>query len=257
MDWQAGILAFVLGLLIGSFLNVCVWRIPRKESIVSPPSRCPACGHRLSPAELVPVVSWLALRGRCRHCGARISPRYPLVELLTAALFAAVALRFGFAWVTLPMLFLTAVLIAASLIDAEHAIIPNGLVLAGLVPGVLAAALRMNGGPWWDGLAGALAGAVPLIAIDLLSRLILRREGMGGGDVKLMAMVGLFLGWRLTLLSLLLAVYLGGLAGIVLLATRVLRRGGQFPFGPFLAAGSMLSMLAGGEILNWWLGIFA
>jgi leader peptidase (prepilin peptidase)/N-methyltransferase len=255
MDWRLGIIVFILGLLIGSFLNVCVWRVPRKESIVFPASHCPACGHPLAPSDLVPVVSWLVLRGRCRYCRERISWRYPAVELLTALIFTAVYWKFGVAWVTLPLLALVAVLIAVAFIDIDHAIIPNGLVLVGLVPGALVAAFRLNGLPWWDGLAGMAAGAAPLLAVDFLSRLILKKEGMGGGDMKLMAMVGLYLGWRLTLLSLLLAVYLGGLAGVILLATRVLKRGGQFPFGPFLAAGSLLSLFFGHPILSWWLGI--
>lgn len=248
-------LIFLLGLLIGSFLNVCIWRIPRKESIVFPASHCPACDQALTPSDLIPVVSWLTLKGRCRYCGERISWRYPAVELLTALLFGAVYWRFGMAWVTLPMMALTALLIVITFIDIDHAIIPNGLVLFGLVPGILTTVLSLTGNPWWDGFAGIAAGAAPLLIIDLLSRLILKKEGMGGGDMKMMAMVGLYLGWKLTLLSLLLAIYMGGLIGIILLVTKVLKRGGQFPFGPFLAAGSLLALFYGNQILSWWLGI--
>lgn len=255
METGAGVAAFILGLLIGSFLNVCVWRIPRRESIAYPASHCPACGRALSVRDLIPVVNWVALRGRCRYCKARISWRYPAVELLTALLFTAVYWRFGLSWAAPPMMALAAVLVAAAFIDIDHSIIPNGLVLFGLVPGALVAAFRLTGLPWWDYLLGMAAGAAPLIVIDLLSRLILRKEGMGGGDMKMMAMAGLYLGWKLTLLSLTLGVYLGGIAGIILLAAKAVKRGGQFPFGPFLAAGSVLSLLFGNRILSWWLGV--
>jgi leader peptidase (prepilin peptidase)/N-methyltransferase len=247
--WYGGLLVFLLGLCVGSFLNVCIYRIPNKISIRKPPSHCPECKARLSAAELVPVASWLLLRGRCRHCGKPISPHYLGVELLTGALYLICWWRLPRLEALVPALVLTGVLVASAFIDAEHSIIPNGIVLFGAVAGAVCAVT--TGRPAArDALLGALAGGAPLMAIDVVSRMILRKDGMGGGDVKLMAMAGLFLGWKAVLLALVLAVAAGGLAGAVLLALRVMKKGDYFPFGPFLAAGCFVSLAFGSGILE-------
>ena len=247
--WYGAILIGLLGLCVGSFLNVCIYRIPNKLSIRTPPSHCPDCKTRLTLADLVPVFSWVFLGGKCRHCGKKISPRYLAVELLTAGLFLLCWWQLPDLANLLPALALTAVLVTCAFIDAEHTIVPNGTVLFGAVIG--AASALLTGHPKWDdALLGALAGGAPLFLIDVGSRLILRKDGMGGGDVKLMAMAGLYLGWRYSLLALLLAVVAGGLLGMVLLVTKTLKRGDYFPFGPFLAAGAFASLLFGESIIR-------
>lgn len=247
--WYGAILVFLLGLCVGSFLNVCIYRIPNKLSIRKPPSHCPDCKAKLSILDMVPVASWLWLGGKCRHCGKRISPRYMAVELMTGLLYLLCFWRMPHLVQLAPALVLTGVLVASAFIDTEHTIIPNGLVLFGAVAGLLS--LLITGHPRWeDALLGVLAGSVPLLAIDVISRLILRKDGMGGGDVKLMAMAGLFLGWQATLVALAIAVLAGGLAGAVLLLIRRLKRGDYFPFGPFLAAGTFISMVFGSNILQ-------
>ncbi len=252
--WYGAVLIGILGLCVGSFLNVCIYRIPNKLSIRTPPSHCPDCKARLTALDMVPVASWLFLGGKCRYCGKPISPRYMLVELLTAAVFLLCWWRLPGLASLIPALILACVLITATFIDAEHTIIPNGLVLFGAVCGAVAVLITgLTGKPnprWQDALLGALAGGGPLLLIDVVSRLILRKDGMGGGDVKLMMMVGLFLGWQNTLLALVLAVVAGGLAGAVLLAAKVLKQGDYFPFGPFLAAGSLASLLFGQDLLR-------
>ncbi len=246
--WYFALWVFVLGLCVGSFLNVCIWRIPRKLSLCKPPSHCPACNARLTARDLIPVASYVALRGRCRHCGAPIAPRYPAVELLTGFLYLLCY------WVLpdyrqlLPALVLVSVLIPVAFIDAEQSIIPNGLMLFGLAAGLVCLAF-LHPESWRSSLTGALMAAGLLFLVDVLSRLLLRKEGMGGGDVKLMAVVGLFLGLRLVMLALLLAVVAGGLVGAGLLLSKKVKPGGYFPFGPFLAVGSFVTLLFGEEIL--------
>jgi leader peptidase (prepilin peptidase) / N-methyltransferase len=173
------------------------------------------------------------------------------VELLTGVLFLLCWWKLPGIKLLVPALALTSVLIASAFIDAENTIIPNGLVLFGAISAVLCIIATGHPSPK-NALLGALAGAAPLLAIDIISRMILKKDGMGGGDVKLMAMVGLFLGWGPTLLALMLAVIAGGLAGAVLLLTRQMKRGDYFPFGPFLAAGTFVSMIFGGIILGWY-----
>lgn len=246
----------VLGLLIGSFLNVCILRIPREQSVANGRSHCMSCRHPLSPIELVPVFSWLLLRGRCRHCGARISPRYMLVEALTAVLYALVALRFGLSWPTLIWFCFVSLLVVVAFIDLDWQIIPNGVLLFGLVPGVLCAAFLLFV-PWYEALLGAFVGGGSLLLVDLLGRLIFKKESMGGGDVKLLALIGLYLGWKLTLLSLVFAVISGAIIGLVVLSRSKAdeREGRMMPFGPFLAMGATAALLWGAQFLNWYFSL--
>jgi leader peptidase (prepilin peptidase)/N-methyltransferase len=244
----------VLGLAVGSFLNVVIYRVPRKESVVRPRSRCPNCGTQLAEKDNIPVASWLILRGRCRTCGEPISARYPLVELATAGLFAAVGIRFGADWAVPAFLVFFASLLAISLIDLEHYIIPNRIVyptlLAGFALLVVAAAAEHD----WKALERAVIGAALFWGILLVIHLVQPR-GMGFGDVRLAAVLGLFLGW-LGLSYVGLGFFLGFLLGAVVgLALLVLRRRGRkdhIPFGPFLAAGAVVAVLAGSPILAWY-----
>ena len=243
------------GLVLGSFLNVCIWRIPRGESIVTPPSHCGACGARLRPLDLVPVLSYLCLGGRCRYCQARIALRYPLVELLAAGLLAGLYIHTGLSWLFgfYGVLFL--LLIAVSLIDLDHQIIPDSLVIAGAIAG-----LTMNiagaGIGIVEGLLGALTGGGILLLIALGALYLSKKEGMGGGDVKLMAMAGLFFGWKMTLVSLFLSVCIAAVVGIALLVSGKKKRQDAIPLGPFLSLGIVLTVFWGEGLLAWYLTHF-
>ncbi len=236
-------LVSLLGLVVGSFLNVAIYRLPRGESVVYPGSHCPACGAPLGPEELIPLVSFLVQGGRCRHCGAPISRRYPVVELVSAAAFAACYLRFGLS-AALPFnLVFLALLITVSATDLEHRIIPNAAVATAFV---LGGALLLATRPLDPAAAGwgvlALGGFT--LAVHLL-----RPDGLGLGDVKLAAAMGLFLGWHLGLVALFLSMFLGALVGVGLVVTRRKTFRDYLAFGPFLAAGSVLTLFFGPQLL--------
>ena len=242
--------AAVIGAVIGSFLNVVIVRLPRNESLVAPRSRCRACGTELYWFDNIPVLSFLALRGCCRACGAAISWRYPAIEGLTALLFAAAAWRSpSIADLLVAWLFLAA-LVAIAGIDLEHQLIPDHLTLPGIVVGFLTSFLGTRAS-WLDSLLGILAVGGILVAVIILSG-----GGMGGGDVKLGAMMGAFLGYKLALLALFLAVILGGFVALALLFTGIRRRKDPIPFGPFLATAGAVAILWGGTILSWYFKAF-
>ncbi|MBV8984120.1 MAG: prepilin peptidase [Acidimicrobiia bacterium] len=244
----------VFGLAVGSFLNVVIYRVPRKESVVHPRSRCPGCGTQLAERDNIPVVSWVLLHGKCRTCGEPISARYPLVELLTAALFVTAALRFGLDWVLPAYLIFFASLVAITFIDFEHYIIPNRVlyptVFIAIPLLVLAAATQDQ----WHNLERALLGAVLAWSFFLVLHLISPR-GMGFGDVRLSFLLGLFLGWldlRHVFLGVFVGFLLGSIVGLVLMALRRRGRRDHIPFGPFLAAGAVIAVLFGTSILGWY-----
>jgi leader peptidase (prepilin peptidase)/N-methyltransferase len=256
MDGAVVVVSALLGLAVGSFLNVVIWRVPRKESVVRPPSHCPSCDTPIGPADNIPVVSWLALRGKCRHCAHPISVRYPLVEAGCGLLFLAVALRFGSAWELPAYLVLAASLLAISMIDIEHFIVPDRITAPLTVSAVallgLAAALEGEGGRFVRSLLGGLAFFAFLLFVN-----ILYPKGMGMGDVKLSFSLGLFLGWLgwgQVFLGGFLAFLLGALVGVLLIAVGVKGRKDFVPFGPFLALGTMLTILAGNPVLRWYSG---
>jgi leader peptidase (prepilin peptidase)/N-methyltransferase len=245
------VLAAVLGLLVGSFLNVVVHRLPRGESLVSPGSHCPGCGAPVKPWDNIPVVSWLLLRGRCRSCGTRISPRYPLVEAATAALAAAVVLRKGAdrdAWLGLAFVL---VLVPSALIDLEHRIIPNKIMLPGAVAAVVIGALTHPHHLPEQLIAGASAGGFLLLAALAYPR------GMGMGDVKLAGVMGLYLG-RAVGPAMLVALLSGTIVGAAIIARKGAAEGRKtkVPFGPFLALGGLVGLFAGGPIVSWYLSTF-
>lgn len=247
MDFGVGI--GLLGLLVGSFLNVVIYRLPRGESIVSPPSRCPRCGTGLTVGDLVPVLSYLWLRGRCRYCGAGISPRYPAVELLTGGLFAGLYVHFGWQPLLAKHLFLAGLLVAAAFIDLEHYIIPNRLILAGLAGGV-ALNLWTRDLTLFSAMLGTLVPAVFFLLLAMATR-----GGVGGGDIKLVAVIGLFLGWPWALLAVFLGALAGGVPALALLLTGRKKRKDPLPFGPFLALGTMAAVFAGEPLVSWYLSL--
>jgi leader peptidase (prepilin peptidase) / N-methyltransferase len=246
------LLAAVGGLLVGSFLNVVAWRLPRGESLVAPGSRCPGCGHPVRPYDNVPVVSWLLLRGRCRDCRTPISARYPLVEALSAALAVAVVLTSDDLNDLLLGLTLVALLVPIALIDLDHRIIPNRLTALGAVAALaIGAATDLDGVPQ-QLIAGAAAGGFLLLAA------LARPGGMGMGDVKLAGMLGLFLG-REVAVALLVAFVAGTVVGVGVMARRGVGEGRKtaIPFGPFLALGGVVGLLAGPAIVDWYLSTIA
>lgn len=239
--------AYLIGLLLGSFINVCIHRIPRGESIAFPPSRCPHCKARLRPTDLIPVVSFLLLKGRCRYCGGGINPRYPAVELLTALLFAIVYLKTGLSILLLKYLFFTVVLVIVTFIDLEYYIIPNKLVAFAFVAGILINIITRD-----LSLARMSVGIVSASSFFIILYAV-SGGGMGGGDIKFAAVIGLFLGWPLALLASFLACFLAGIAGILLIVTKIKTRKDIIPFGPFLAAGTFITMLWGNQLIAWYL----
>jgi leader peptidase (prepilin peptidase)/N-methyltransferase len=245
------IVVSVLGFCIGSFLNVVIYRLPRGESIVTGRSHCTLCGKMIAWYDLFPLVSYLLLGGRCRNCKASISGRYPLVESLTGVLFLILYLHFGLRIVLVKSLFLASLLVAVSFIDIDHFFIPNRLVLAGVVCGVVFS-LFVPDVSLWSALLGAASTAGFLLLVALLSR-----GGMGMGDIKLGLVTGLFLGWPLGLTGLLIGVCLGGFLGIILLASKIKSRKDPIPFGPFIALGTLIAMLWGAQILHLVLGMVA
>ena len=271
----------VLGAMIGSFLNVVIHRLPLEQSIVFPSSTCPKCRNAIKPYDNIPILSFLALRGRCRSCGARISPRYPAVEALTAALFAAVTWHDGLSFALAFDLAFTAALIALVFIDAEHMILPNAITY----PGILFALVTRLAVPYLAGpthfedlpqlismlparlpfgavsligaLIGALAGGGSLWLMGFLWEKLRGVEAMGFGDVKMMLMVGAYLGWRLTILTILLAAFTGSLAGIAMMLQRGQRNMQMMlPFGIFLGIGSIASLLIGTRLIEWYASQF-
>ncbi len=244
----AAAFAGVLGATVGSFLNVVAYRLPRRESLVRPGSRCPGCGTAIKTYDNVPVLGWLVLRGRCRTCKTRISPRYPIVEALTAALAVTVVLTKHTTSEVLLGLTLIAVLVPVALIDLEHRIIPNKITLPAAVAAVaIGCALDLRGVPE-QLIAGAGAGGF------LLFFALAYPRGMGMGDVKLAAVLGLFLG-RSVAVAILSGVLLGTVVGAVVMARVGVERGRKtaVPFGPFLAIGGVIGLLAGPAIVHWYL----
>jgi len=247
----------LFGLLIGSFLNVVIWRVPRKESVVAPPSHCPGCDTPIAPRDNVPVLSWLLLRGRCRHCQTRISVRYPLIELACGALFAAIGARFAHSWALPAYLIFGAGLLAISVIDLEHYIIPNRIVypLGYMALPLLAIGAGADGHWWW--FARALVGAVSAFAALFTVHFISPR-GLGFGDVRLSFLLGLYLGYlgaADVLAGLFLGFLYGSVIGLALMVSGKRGRRQHIPFGPFLAAGALTIVLVGGPILDWYRGL--
>jgi leader peptidase (prepilin peptidase)/N-methyltransferase len=243
--------AVVFGATIGSFLNVVIARLPRQESLIAPGSRCPACASPIRWFDNIPLFSFVWLRRRCRRCDAPIAWRYLVVESLTAALFVLSAWKIGWRLELAPAWVLLASLIAIAAIDLEHQIIPDAITLPGIVVG-FAFSLATASPPWLDSLLGVLVGgAIPFAVI------VASRGGMGGGDMKLAAMIGAFLGWKLAVLTIFLAVLLGGTTAAALLIGGLRRRKDRIPFGPFLACSAVVSLFWGEALLRWYWSGFA
>ena len=240
----------LFGLAIGSFLNVVIARLPERRSLWQPGSACPGCGAAIAWYDNVPVLSFLMLRGRCRACGMAISWRYPLVELLTGAAFLSAYIAFGPTGRFFTAVLLLSALIAITAIDVRLQLIPDAITLPGILVGVLVN-LGTGATPWLDSVVGALVGGGVFFVIILV-----QPAGMGGGDMKLGAMLGAFLGWEVLLFSLFVAVLVGGVLAGVLLATGLRGRKDPVPFGPFLALGGATGLFWGERVVAWYVSGF-
>jgi leader peptidase (prepilin peptidase)/N-methyltransferase len=255
------VMSLVLGCMVGSFLNVCIYRIPRGESIVRPRSKCPKCGNGIAWYDNFPIVSWLVLGAKCRYCGQPISWQYPLVESITGVFFACVYLRFHMTVATPVYMFLAAGLIMVTFVDLTDWTIPDEVTLPGIPLGILCGLIGMfvpSTGfivhDVFDALIGAALGGGVLYSLDKLTFLLAKKRGMGFGDVKLLAMLGAFLGWKSVIVIIMLASFIGSIAGLLLIVvnrrlgpqTEDAPQGGHYlPFGPYLALGGVLYLFFG------------
>jgi leader peptidase (prepilin peptidase)/N-methyltransferase len=247
-------LSGLLGLAVGSFLNVCIYRLPLEQSLAFPASHCTSCNRRLSWFENVPVLAWLLLRGRCRTCHARISVVYPLVELFAGTMFAWAAWQYGPGWLLVSRLLFGCMLIVLFFIDLRHRILPNVITVGGTIAGFILSVVAPPG--WTSSLLGlVIGGLIPLLLAEAYFRLR-KIEGLGMGDVKMLALIGAFLGWKLVLLTLALASLLGSVVGVGLI---VARRGNMklaLPFGTFLAIAAMFAAAVGDAVVAWYMGFY-
>jgi leader peptidase (prepilin peptidase)/N-methyltransferase len=244
----------ILGLAVGSFLNVCIHRLPRKGSIVQPPSSCPTCGYVLRWLDNIPVVSYMVLGGRCRKCRTPISIRYPIVEIVTMAIFLLHYVVFGADVILVPRLLFACVLVVLFAIDLEHHLLPNVITLPGIVVGLAFSTMVPPG--IVDAVIGTVLGGGILWLIGEAYYRYSGVEGMGGGDVKMLAMIGAFLGWKLVILTLVFSSFAGALVGLLVIA---IRRGGMkyaLPYGTFLSLAALVSSLFGARIVDWYLRLY-
>jgi len=247
------ILIFILGLTVGSFSNVCICRIPKNESIVFPASHCPKCRSKIKPVDNIPLLSYILLKGRCRNCKSKISIQYPIVELLTGLIYLIIYLAYGLSTQTLIYIILSSALVIIAFIDLQKQIVPDVISLPGIVIGFIISFFVpyitfVNSG------LGVIVGGGIILIIGMAGSVIFKKEAMGGGDVKLAAMIGAFLGWRYIIISLFLGFFLGALAGIILIISKIKSREDTVPFGPFIVLGSFITLLWGEKIITWYIG---
>lgn len=268
-------IVFIFGLLIGSFLNVSIVRLPRGGSVVSPPSHCPRCREPIKFYDNIPVISFLLLRARCRRCGQPISWRYPIVELLNALFYVWIVREFGLGGEAFILMVFCSALIVITFIDFDHQIIPDTITLPGILIGVSIAPIFLSAlneplpfdlghliphaSPhligFLNSVIGMLCGALPLLVIGWIWEKLRHIEAMGGGDVKLMGMVGAFLGWKGALLTIMIGSLVGSVTGLALIMLKRHQMDKVIPFGPFLALGALVTAFYGPDILSWYLGL--
>jgi leader peptidase (prepilin peptidase)/N-methyltransferase len=256
------ITVFVFGAVIGSFLNVCIYRIPKEKSVVTPSSSCPSCGTPIKFYDNIPILSYIILRGRCRNCKAEFSVRYPFVEFINAALYLAVLNSFGDAspWTLLVYCLFVSTLIVIFFIDIDHQIIPNSITLPGMPLALILGStilpdpfLRDNLLGFRDSAIGFLAGSGFFYLTAIFGKAIFKKDAMGGGDIKMMAIVGGLLGWKGVILTTFMGSLLGSIIGVSLILMKGREWGSKIPFGPYLALGALVSLLWGEDILTWYL----
>lgn len=247
-------ISFIFGAIVGSFLNVCILRVPMGGSIVYPPSLCPECRTPIMWYDNIPIVSYFSLRGKCRECGKPISYRYPLIEFLTALFSLAVMMKFGLSSTYLIYLIFTSSLIVITFIDLDHQIIPDVISLPGIPLGFLASFLIPDI-TYQESFIGIVAGGSILLIVAVVYKFFTNKEGMGGGDVKLLAMIGAFLGWKGVLFTIFSGSLIGSVTGVMLMIIQGKDSKSAIPFGPFLATGALLYLFFGESITFWYLRI--
>jgi leader peptidase (prepilin peptidase)/N-methyltransferase len=246
------ILAFIFGAVVGSFLNVCICRMPKDESIVSPPSHCPNCDYKIRWYDNIPLLSYTLLGGKCRGCGTHISLQYPVVEFLNGVLTLALFIRFG---PTLPFLVLflfCSALVVITFIDLEHQIIPDEISLSGIVLGFVFS-FFLQGHSWLNSLLGILLGGGSLLLVAYGYQWLTGKDGMGGGDIKLLAMMGAFLGWKAVPFIVFASSLVGSIVGITMMLVQKKNSKLAIPFGPYLAFGAVLYIFYGRQLIHWYL----
>jgi len=243
---------FPVGVVVGSFLNVCIVRLPAGQSVISPRSQCPSCHASIAWFDNVPIISYIWLGRRCRHCANSISVRYPVIELANGLGYVGVFAMFGWTVTAVVYALFFSALLVVAWIDVDHLIIPDVISLPGIAIGLLAAATVLPIG-FMNALIGVLLGGGILWVLAILSPYIFGKEGLGGGDIKLLAMVGAFLGWQPVLLTLMLASVLGAVVGIGLLVFKVMERGHYIPFGPFLVTGALVALFFHTDLVQWYI----
>ncbi len=246
------IFAFIFGAVVGSFLNVCICRMPKDESVVSPPSHCPVCNYQIRWYDNIPIVSYLFLRGKCRGCHTGISIQYPLVELINGLLTLALFLRFGPTLAFAVLFLFCSALVVITFIDLEHQIIPDEISLSGIVIGFICS-FFITGHGWINSLLGILLGGGFLWLVAYGYQLATGRDGMGGGDIKLLAMMGAFLGWKAVLFIIFASSLLGSVIGVSIMLLQKKDSKFAIPFGPYLALGAVLYIFYGRQVILWYL----
>ena len=266
------ILAFLFGAIVGSFLNVCIFRIPLGTSLILPSSSCPQCKTAIKAYDNIPILSYFLLGGRCRYCNASISPRYPLVETMMALFSTFLILKFGLSPSFFIYFIFISSLVVVSFIDLDHRIIPDKISLPGIILGFLASFIKPVEGhndflvlyvfkavkgtlnmATLDSLLGIFIGGGLLYAVAVLFYWVTKKEGMGGGDIKLLAMIGAFLGWSSTLFTILVSSLIGSIVGVALMVATGADSKYAIPFGPFLSMGAVIYLFFGKEIIRWYL----
>ncbi len=243
---------FITGLALGSFANVCIYRLPRNESVISPGSHCASCNSPVRSVDNIPVLSYLILRGKCRTCGQRFSALYPAIEVVTALLFTAVYLRFGLTWECLVFAVVIPALVVVAAIDIQEQIIPDLITLPGIAFGLICGTY-LNG--FWDSLIGLLVGGGSFLLIAELYFRLRGNVGMGGGDIKYIAAVGALLAWQKVIVVIFLASLAGAMIGIIGIGFKKLDFLSKIPFGPFLVLGTLAAIFFGDEIISLYLGM--
>lgn len=249
--FMLGFFVFIFGLILGSFLNVCIYRIPRGESIAYPPSHCTNCDNKIKWYDLIPVVSYIFLRGKCRYCKEKISLRYPLIELITGVIFLALYIDYGLSFNFYKFLCLSALLIVIGMIDLDTTDVYFSTTLSGIIFGIvfIIYGYFLGYSPWNYLSGGALSGGI-------IALIIFITKGMGWGDFEICLMSGLFLGFKFSILMLFLSFVLGGIIAIMLIILGIKSRKDYIPFGQFIALGTIITCIYGDKIINWYLNMF-
>ena len=254
---------FIFGTIIGSFLNVCIFRIPLEQSIAFPPSHCMGCGKKLKWYDMFPIISWIILKGKCRYCKTKISYRYPLVECITGIIFLAIYLKYGFAFDTIKFCIFASLIIVIGLIDLDTTDVYTSTIITGIISFIILSILNftlfkvhfINQFSILDYNLGGIIGGGLILIVIIVTNIIINANGMGTGDAEICLICGLFLGIKGVVFMLFLAVVIGGVVGITLILLKKKKKKDYIPFGPFIAVSSIIAVLFGAGIVNWYLGM--